>query len=229
MVRLALALLVLVACPAAARADIYSYTDEEGVRHFTNVQAPGKRFKLYLRTYRPPAPRPAGAVDDPARYSRFDDTIREASRLYLIPEPLIRAVIKVESNYFPTAVSAVGAQGLMQLMPGTARRMAVRDSFDPRQNILGGTRYLRWLANMFNGDIVLTIAGYNAGEGAILRYNGIPPFPETQGYVQRVLRYYYSFKANGAVAATVAGAEQEPAAAPAPSAAGAGGRSGGTN
>lgn len=216
MVRVAFALLVLSAWPAAAWADIYSYTDEDGVRHFTNVPAPGKRFKLYLRTYRPPAPRPPGAVDDPARYSRYDDTIREASRLYLIPEPLIRAVIKVESNYFPTAVSAVGAQGLMQLMPGTARRMAVRDSFDPRQNILGGTRYLRWLANMFNGDIVLTIAGYNAGEGAILRYNGIPPFPETQGYVQRVLRYYYSFKASGASAAAVAGAAPEPAAAPAP-------------
>ena len=195
------------AIPAIAAADIYSYTDGEGVRHFTNVPAPGKRFKLYMRTYRPPAPRPAGAIDDPARFSRYDDTIREASRLYLIPEPLIRAVIKVESNYFPTAVSAVGAQGLMQLMPGTARRMAVRDAFDARQNILGGTRYLRWLANMFNGDLVLTVAAYNAGEAAIVRYDGIPPFVETQGYVQRVLRYYYAFKAGGAVAATMAGGE----------------------
>jgi len=206
---LALPLLALFAAawPAAVWADIYSYTDSEGVRHFTNAPARNKHFKLYMRTYRPPAPRPAGAVDDPARFARFDDTIREASHLYLIPEPLIRAVIKVESNYFPTAVSAVGAQGLMQLMPGTARRMAVRDSFDPRQNILGGTRYLRWLANMFNGDIVLTVAAYNAGEGAIVRYNGIPPFPETQGYVRRVLRYYYAFKAGGAVAATTAGSE----------------------
>ena len=199
--------LFAMAWPAAVWADIYSYTDAEGVRHFTNAPARGKGFKLYLRTYRPPAARPAGAVDDPVRFSRYDDTIREASRLYLIPEPLIRAVIKVESNYFPTAVSSVGAQGLMQLMPGTARRMAVRDSFDPRQNILGGTRYLRWLANMFNGDIILTIAAYNAGEGAVVRYNGIPPYPETQGYVQRVLRYYYAFKAGGAVAATTAGSE----------------------
>lgn len=210
--------LVLAAWPSVARADIYSYTDEEGVRHFTNVPAPGKRFKLYMRTYRPPAPRPPGAVDDPARYGRYDDTIREASRLYLIPEPLIRAVIKVESNYFPTAVSAVGAQGLMQLMPATARRMAVRDSFDARQNILGGTRYLRWLANMFNGDIVLTIAAYNAGEGAVVRYNGIPPFPETQGYVQRVLRYYYAFKSGGTAAAAATAPDPAPAPTPTPTA-----------
>lgn len=193
--------LLVVLWSGTAAADIYSYTDQEGVRHFTNVPNPGKRYKLYLRTYRPPARRPAGAVDDPARFSRFDDTIREASRLYLIPEPLIRAVILVESNYFQGAVSPVGAQGLMQLMPGTARRMAVRDAFDPRQNILGGTRYLRWLANMFNGDLVLTIAAYNAGEGAVVRHNGIPPFQETQGYVQRVLRHYYAFKAGGAAGA----------------------------
>jgi len=103
------------------------------------------------------------------------------------------------------AVSGVGAQGLMQLMPGTARRMAVRDSFDPRQNILGGTRYLRWLANMFNGDLVLTIAAYNAGEAAVVRYNGIPPYAETQGYVQRVLRHYYLFKSGGVAAVAAAG------------------------
>jgi soluble lytic murein transglycosylase-like protein len=206
-------ILGLAAFPAVVSADIYSYVDSEGVRHFTNTPAPGKRFKLYMRTYRPPAPRPAGASEDPSRYTRFDDTIREASRLYFIPEPLIRAVIKVESNYYPTAVSSVGAQGLMQLMPATARRMAVRDSFDPRQNILGGTRYLRWLANMFNGDIVLTIAGYNAGEGAILRYNGIPPFAETQGYVQRVLRFYYAFKANGVAAAAAPRDAPDPGAA----------------
>ena len=190
-------LLVLtgLALPSLGAADIYSYTDAEGVRHFTNVPAPGRRFKLYMKTYRPPAPRPRGAVDDPVRFSRYDATIREASRLYLIPEPLIRAVIKVESNYFPTAVSAVGAQGLMQLMPATARRMAVRDSFDARQNILGGTRYLRWLANMFNGDLVLTIAAYNAGEGAVAKYGGIPPYAETRRYVQRVLTHYYAYRA----------------------------------
>lgn len=207
--RVLLATLALTLTPAAASADIYVWVDSEGVRHFTNMPreargkaATGSRYRLYLRTPRPaPAAGARGNFSvDPARFARYDDVIREASRLYMIPEALIRAVILVESNFSPGVVSHMGAQGLMQLMPGTARRMAVRDPFDPRQNILGGTRYLRWLANMFNGDIVLTIAGYNAGEQAVARYNGIPPFEETQGYVQRVLRHYYSFKAQSAPA-----------------------------
>ena len=94
--------------------------------------------------------------------------IREAATLYQIPEELVRAVIKVESDYDPRAVSRVGAQGLMQLMPETAQRMQVKDSMDPRENILGGVRYLRVLANMFNGDLQLTVAGYNAGENAVV-------------------------------------------------------------
>ncbi|MBI2898037.1 MAG: lytic transglycosylase domain-containing protein [Deltaproteobacteria bacterium] len=162
-------------------------------------------YRLYMRTPRP-APAAGGAqgavASDPARFARYDEVIREASRLYIIPEALIRAVILVESNFSPGVTSHMGAQGLMQLMPATARRMAVQNPFDPRQNILGGTRYLRWLANMFNGDIVLTIAGYNAGEQAVARYNGIPPFQETQGYVQRVLRHYYSFKAQTGTASS---------------------------
>jgi len=85
--------------------------------------------------------------------------------------------------------------GLMQLMPQTARSMGVRDPFDPRQNILGGTRYLRVLANSFNGDLVLTVAAYNAGGGAVTRYRGVPPYAETRRYVQRVLRHYYAYRA----------------------------------
>jgi soluble lytic murein transglycosylase-like protein len=103
----------------------------------------------------------------------------------------------VESNYDPRAVSQTGAQGLMQLMPETALRMQVRDAFDPRENIFGGTRYLRVLANMFNGDLTLTVAGYNAGEAAVVRYAGIPPFEETQGYVTRVLTYYRRYRTMG--------------------------------
>jgi len=102
-------------------------------------------------------------------------------------------VIKVESDYNPEVVSHAGASGLMQLMPATAARMGVTDVFDPRQSILGGARYLRVLANHFNGDLVLTIAAYNAGEGAVIRYRGIPPYEETQRYVRRVLRHYYNF------------------------------------
>jgi soluble lytic murein transglycosylase-like protein len=131
----------------------------------------------------------------PDRYRRYDAHIREAATLYRLPETFIRAVMRVESDFSPNVVSHAGAMGLMQLMPRTARAMGVRDPFNPRQNILGGTRYLRILANKFSGDLVLTIAGYNAGEGAVIRYRGVPPYRETRRYVQRVLRYYYAFRA----------------------------------
>lgn len=185
-----------------AQADVYSFTDDDGVVHFTNVRPQGPRsreYKVVMRT--PPQRRTRKGVKaimprdrDPGRFTRFDPFIREASRLYAIPEALIRGVIQVESNYDPRVVSHCGARGLMQLMPATGRRMGVRNPFDPRQNILGGTRYLRYLANLFNGDIVLTIAGYHAGENAVTRYNGVPPYDTTQRYVPTVLRHYYRFR-----------------------------------
>jgi len=185
-----------------AGADIYSYTDADGTVHFTNTRPKGKdrgRYKLYLkvpeqRRVRPGVVPVAAADRDPARYSRYDASIREAARTYSIPEPFIRAVIRVESDYDPRVVSVAGAQGLMQLMPGTAKRMNVRDPFDPHQNIMGGTRYLRYLANMFGGDMVLTLAGYHAGEGAVQKYDGVPPFSTTRGYIRRVLGFYQTFK-----------------------------------
>lgn len=126
--------------------------------------------------------------------SSYEPYIREAARLYHLPEALIRAVIKVESNFDPRAVSPANAQGLMQLIPATAERMMVSDIFDPRQNILGGSRYLRILANTFNGSIQLTLAGYNAGEGAVARHGGIPPYAETQAYVVKVLEHYHRYR-----------------------------------
>jgi soluble lytic murein transglycosylase-like protein len=182
------------ALPAAAltfagpsQADIYKTVGADGVISFTNSKA--SHGKLVVRTEdRPRVRMPSDA--SPARYGRYDDHIREAAALYQIPEDLIRAVIQVESDFDPRAVSPANARGLMQLMPETAERMLVTDIFDPRQNIFGGVRYLRVLANLFNGDIELTIAGYNAGEGAVMRYGGIPPFPETQDYVKRVLAQY---------------------------------------
>lgn len=135
------------------------------------------------------------AARDPSRYTRYDEYIREASALYQIPEALVRAIIKQESDFNPYSVSASGAAGLMQLMPSTAQSMMVRDVFDPRQSILGGTRFLRILANMFNGDLVLTIAAYNAGPNAVIRHAGVPPYEETQQYVRQVLRYYYLYRA----------------------------------
>lgn len=139
---------------------------------------------LYLATAR-----------DSGRYARFDEHIREAAQLYQLPEAFIRAVIKQESDFNPYSVSSSGASGLMQLMPQTAQSMSVRDVFDPRQNILGGTRFLRVLANMFNGDLVLTVAAYNAGPNAVIRHAGVPPYEQTQNYVRQVLRYYYLYRA----------------------------------
>jgi soluble lytic murein transglycosylase-like protein len=141
-----------------------------------------------------PVAMPQPGRDISAAAAAYEPHILEAARLYHIPEALIRAVIQVESNFDPRAVSPANAHGLMQMIPETAERMMVTDVFDPRQNILGGTRYLRILANTFNGDLHLTLAGYNAGEGAVAKYRGIPPYPETQNYVVRVLDAYRRYQ-----------------------------------
>ncbi len=196
------ALLGLLLVPAVASADIYSYTDAQGVVHFTS--RPDARAKIYLRgdgLLKKPGALPAGTFTpfspqdkDIARFTRYDPWIREAAALYQIPEQLVRAVIKVESDYDPRSVSYAGARGLMQLMPDTADRLQVRDIDDPRENIFGGVRYLRILANSFNGDLELTIAAYNAGEDAVMRFGGIPPYAQTRGYVTKVTGYYRRYR-----------------------------------
>lgn len=191
-------LLVALGLSGRANADIYVYTDAEGVVHFSNVRKPGA--KLYVRSQPNKNRARAGVKPVPPsdrsldRFSRFDEAIYQAATLYQIPQELIRAVIKVESDYDPRAVSTAGAQGIMQLMPETALRMQIRDSFNPRLNIFAGTRYLRILANTFHGDIQLTIAAYNAGEGAVARHGGIPPYVETQQYLLKVLHYYHRYR-----------------------------------
>jgi soluble lytic murein transglycosylase-like protein len=176
-----------------ASADIYRTVGADGVISFTNTPKSGGS-RLVARNDRPPASEPKDNSSE--RFSRYDQHIREAAALYQIPEELVRAVIKVESDFDARALSRANARGLMQLIPETAERMMVRDSFDPRDNIFGGTRYLRVLANLFNGDIQLTLAGYNAGEGAVMRHGGIPPYTETQDYVSRVLGYYRMYRAH---------------------------------
>ena len=189
--------------PVSAAADIYQYVDAEGVVHFTSVKPGAPSAKLYIKGDNRGAggaAARAGVVAfapqdrDVSRFTRFDEHIRQAAALYQIPEQLVRAVIKVESDYDPRAVSYAGARGLMQLMPETAERLGVKDINDPRENILGGVRYLRVLANMFNGDLDFTIAGYNAGENAVIQHGGIPPYAQTRDYVVKVTKYYRRYR-----------------------------------
>lgn len=118
--------------------------------------------------------------------SAYNTEIAEAARLHGVDPSIVRAIIHAESAYNPNALSRVGAQGLMQLMPATARRFGVTNAFDARQNIHGGVQYLAWLLRRFKGDLTLAAAGYNAGEGAVDKYKGVPPYSETRRYVERV-------------------------------------------
>ncbi len=129
-------------------------------------------------------------------WSRYNDLIMAASKKHGVDSALIRAVIHTESHFKPRVVSHAGASGLMQLMPFTAKRFGVTDIFDPAQNIDGGTRYLKWLLKHFNNDIRLVTASYNAGENAVKRYKGVPPYKETRHYVKKVKRLMVKYKNN---------------------------------
>jgi soluble lytic murein transglycosylase-like protein len=180
--------LATVSGKGVARADIYVYRDAAGAQHFTMWGGDARHFRPY-------AARGRGVRGhDPGRYGRFDAFIAEAVGVYQVPEALVRAVIRCESDYDPTAISPAGALGLMQLMPGTAQRLGVRDPLDPRQNILAGVRLLRELADEFKGDLTLTVAAYNAGDAAVLRFGGVPPYRETREYVAAVARYFRRYR-----------------------------------
>ncbi|MBP6631759.1 MAG: lytic transglycosylase domain-containing protein [Kofleriaceae bacterium] len=204
------AALGLVLGPGLARADIYSWTDADGTVHVTNVKPrAGGKWKKVMTTAPDRGSKAAAERGDcarcdvvpsrdrsPDRFSRYDEFIHEASALYMIPVPLIRAVIKVESDYDPRVVSSMGARGLMQVMPAVQRDMGINNVHDPRENILAGTRMLRVLANRYDGDLVLTIAGYHAGMGSLARYgNTVPPYEHTRLYLRMVLDRYYDYKA----------------------------------
>lgn len=195
----------------SASADIFQFVDSDGVVHFTNTPSKADPWKLYAHSddrrsgaRLPSTWVPHFELGGAERYSRFDDLIREAAGYYQLPEAFVRAIIKVESDFNPAALSSAGAQGLMQLMPETGARMLVTDPWDPRENIFGGCRYLRVLANTFNGDLDLTIAAYNAGEGAVIRSGGIPDIAETQNYVVMVKGWYRAYRAQPELSGTTA-------------------------
>ena len=171
-----------------AHADIYKHIDDEGVLHLTNVPSiPNAKYVLVMKEKRIIL---HAFID----VNRYDQIIRRTADKFKIDYALIKAIIKAESNFDNQAVSPVGAQGLMQLMPATASALQVEDSFHPENNIEGGVRYLRYLLDIYRGNLTLALAAYNAGEGNVAKYNNnVPPFRETQNYIKRVLSYYNSY------------------------------------
>jgi soluble lytic murein transglycosylase-like protein len=190
--------LVAALLPSTALAGgIYRYVEKDGTIVYTNVPPTGRTAKKLGGNFHraPRATEPAQERAAIAGPNELDDYIVSAARRYRIPVNLVRAVMHAESNFDRSAVSPAGASGLMQLMPNTAQEMFVKDIFDARENIEGGTRYLRVLANQYEGDMVRMIAAYNAGPDAVKKYGGkVPPFPETQAYVRKVLDLYFRYK-----------------------------------
>jgi soluble lytic murein transglycosylase-like protein len=198
---------------APAVAGIYKYVDSRGVTHYSNV--PGdSRYKLMdldsssrhsakrsssVRSTAFPSVRTLRLMKKRGRNLQpyaFDHHIRRAARAHRVDPLLIKAIIKTESDFNPYAVSSQGAQGLMQLMPGTARDLHVRDPFDARQNIYGGTRYIKQLLDSYQGNLALSLAAYNAGPGRV-KNGRIPAIPETVAYVKKVMRLYRAYRRGG--------------------------------
>ncbi|HBH87795.1 MAG TPA: lytic transglycosylase [Syntrophaceae bacterium] len=183
-------LFLILAFASPVSADIYKYVDTEGVLHLTNVPTQtGVKYTLIMREKRVLLNRKLAQ-----NISQYDELIKKASGKYNVEPALVKAIIKAESNFNHRAVSPKGAKGLMQLMPATASHLQVQDSFHPENNIEGGVKYVRYLLNFFNGNLPLALAAYNAGENAVVKYGGIPPYRETQTYVRRVLSYLERFK-----------------------------------
>jgi soluble lytic murein transglycosylase-like protein len=180
--------------PRLVQGQLYSYI-KDGVRHYSSKRPHGVASASAVRTikysfmetcYACGAKPGVNFGNVRLNTNAFSHEIATAARDFGVDQAIVRAIIHAESAYNPNALSRVGAQGLMQLMPATARRFGVSNAFDAAQNIRGGVQYLAWLLKRFNGNLTLAAAGYNAGEGAVDKYKGVPPYSETQRYVQRV-------------------------------------------
>lgn len=176
----------LMQLPVSAAADIYMYIDSQGIMHFTNAPT-SSDYQVYIEE----RPRRQGQGMDANRYDRYID---EAATLHGVDFQLLKAVIRAESAFDPKAVSKKGALGLMQIMPENLDSFRIYDPFDPWQNIMGGTRYLKALIQRFDGQVPLALAAYNAGPRAVDTHRGIPPFQETEEYVRRVMKFFHLYK-----------------------------------
>jgi soluble lytic murein transglycosylase-like protein len=186
-------LLTFASSVGLAQGEVYVCRDRSGAVLFTNTpdrsgcQVYGSKVATTFT--------PKKVQENKRHPAAFDQDIRRIGKRYNIDPPLIKAIIYAESYFDPRAVSRRGAQGLMQLMPDTARELQVSDPFNPRENIDGGTRYMRYLLDNFNNDLVLSLAAYNAGPGAVKRSGGVPKIHETRRYVNKVLKQYKAYKA----------------------------------
>jgi soluble lytic murein transglycosylase-like protein len=195
-----LIVLFVLLAPLSAGADIYKYTDSEGVVHYSNIKPKGDRdyttfdFPCYASD---PSCHNVDWEKVPLNSSVFQDEIRTAASRYSVDEALIRAIIHSESAFRPDALSPKGAQGLMQLMPAMQKELEVSDPFDPESNIDGGSFHLSQVLQKFDGNVDLAAAAYNAGIGAVTRYGGVPPYTETKEYVRRVQILYRRYRLAG--------------------------------
>lgn len=183
--------------PKPAQADIYRYVDEDDIVHFTDAPT-DKRFKVFMRDLKKDKElRTKLKYASSVNPAEFEQLIKTCSEKYGVNASLVKAVIHAESGYNPNAVSSKGASGLMQLMPATAKSLKVADRFNPKDNVEGGVKYLRFLLDTFRGDVSLAVAAYNAGLNKVAKYGGIPPYNETRTYVNRVLSYMKSYQESG--------------------------------
>ncbi|MBN2538745.1 MAG: lytic transglycosylase domain-containing protein [Deltaproteobacteria bacterium] len=167
-------------------ADIYMFIDKDGNPCFTNLVPPTSEYRVIVRERK--------KFSGPSSTNRYDEYIEEASRKHGVSFPLIKAIMKAESDFDSKAVSKKGAKGLMQIMPSNFKILGIKDPFNPRESIMGGVLYFKQLLDRFNGKIHLALAAYNAGPDSVDRSSGIPPIRETEDYVEKVLEYYKMFK-----------------------------------